>query len=65
MAQLETRPLLLSAVETVGREERIRSVCLHLVRRPDGSEEPILPARGCRWPWSPYSYRSRRRTPAR
>jgi len=42
MTQLETRPLLISAVETVGSEERIRSVYLHLVRRPDGSEEPIL-----------------------
>jgi serine/threonine protein kinase len=42
MAQIQTRPLLISAVETVAREERNRSVYLHLVRRPDGSEEPIL-----------------------
>lgn len=41
MAQLQTRPLLITAVETVGQQERIRSVYLHLERRPDGSEEPI------------------------
>lgn len=37
----ETRPLLLTAVESIGDEERVRNVYLHLVRNPDGSEEPI------------------------
>jgi len=42
MTKLQTRPLQIVAVESVGEEELIRSVYLHLVRRPDGSEEPIL-----------------------
>lgn len=42
MTELQTRPLLVTAVETVGQQERVRSVYLHMVRRPDGSEEPIL-----------------------
>lgn len=39
--RLETRPLLLTAVESIGTEERVRNVYLHLIRNPDGSEEPI------------------------
>lgn len=41
MMQSETRPLLLTAVESIGDEERVRNVYLHLVRNPDGSEDPI------------------------
>ncbi len=37
----QTRPLLLTAVESIGNEERVRNVYLHLVRSPDGSDEPI------------------------
>jgi serine/threonine protein kinase len=42
MSKLQTRPLPIAAVESVAQEERNRSVYLHLVRRPDGSEEPIM-----------------------
>lgn len=38
---VKTRPLLLHAVETIGNEERVRNVYLHLTPGADGSEEPI------------------------
>jgi len=38
---ISTEPLLLTAVETVNTEERIRNVYLHLVQRPDGTKEPL------------------------
>lgn len=38
---MQTRPLPLTAFEIVGNFERNRSVYLHLITRPDGSEEPV------------------------
>lgn len=38
---IQTRPLPLTAFEIVGNFERNRSVYLHLIQRPDGTEEPV------------------------